>query len=104
MGHEPLEAPLPRAGGEPATRMGVHPDMHTEISETHHFANTDDNHNTCDTTDEDPRSGKRRKPRSAPAVTAPLRLRLSPFFGSPSTTLPEMTRRSLRIISDLRRP
>ncbi|PVH79397.1 hypothetical protein DL98DRAFT_589462 [Cadophora sp. DSE1049] len=39
--------------------------------------NTDGNHNTCDTTDEDPRPAKRRKPRSAPAVTAPLHLRQS---------------------------
>ena len=44
--------------------------MHTEISsETHHSVNTDDNHNTCDTSDEDPRPAKRRKSRSAPAAT-----------------------------------
>ncbi|KAH6716464.1 hypothetical protein BKA61DRAFT_603193 [Leptodontidium sp. MPI-SDFR-AT-0119] len=52
--------------------------MHTEISsETHHSANTGDNYNICDTTDEDPRPAKRRKPRSAPTVTTPLHLRQS---------------------------
>jgi hypothetical protein len=36
--------------------------MHTEISnETHHSVKTDNNHNTCDTDDEDPRPAKRRK-------------------------------------------
>ncbi|KAH8595151.1 hypothetical protein B0O99DRAFT_160076 [Bisporella sp. PMI_857] len=61
--------------------------MHTEISsETHHSANTDDNHNTCDTTDEDPRPAKRRKPRSAPALTVPLHLRQSRPRVSHSTT------------------
>jgi hypothetical protein len=53
--------------------------MHTEIgSDTHHSVNTDDNHNTCDTSDEDPRPAKRRKSRSARAVTPPLHLRRSP--------------------------
>lgn len=81
----------PALGAEPATRMGVHQDMHTEISsETHHSANTDDNHNTCDTTDEDPRPAKRRKPRSAPAVTAPLHLRQSRPRVSYSTTSVEI--------------
>jgi hypothetical protein len=65
--------------------------MHTEISsETHHSMNTDDNHNTCDTSDEDPRPAKRRKPRSAPAAAPPLHLRRSPALGSPSTTRPEI--------------
>jgi hypothetical protein len=31
--------------------------------------NTDDNHNACDTGDENPRPAKRRKPRAAPAAT-----------------------------------
>ena len=39
--------------------------------------NTDDNHNACDTSDEDLRPAKRRKPRSARAVTPPLHLRRS---------------------------
>ena len=61
--------------------------MHTEISsETHHSVNTDGNHNTCDTGDEDSRPAKRRKPRSVPAVTAPLHLRRSRSLESPSTT------------------
>jgi hypothetical protein len=46
--------------------------MHTEISsDTHHSVNTDNNHNACDTSDEDPRPAKRRKPRSARDVTPP---------------------------------
>jgi len=33
---------------------------HIEInSETHYFINTDDNHNTCNISDEDPRLAKR---------------------------------------------
>jgi hypothetical protein len=57
--------------------------MHTETeisSETHHSVNTDDNHNTCDTDDEDPRPAKRRKRHS------PLHLRRSHPLVSPSTT------------------
>jgi len=62
--------------------------MYIEISsETHHSVNTDDNH---DTSDEDPRPARRRKLRSAPAVTAPLHLRRSPRLGSPSTTRHEI--------------
>ena len=62
--------------------------MHTEISsDTHHSVNTDDNHNACDTSDEDPRPAKRRKPRSARAVTPPLHLRRSP---PPPPTRPEI--------------
>ncbi|KAH9203147.1 hypothetical protein DL95DRAFT_167082 [Leptodontidium sp. 2 PMI_412] len=61
--------------------------MHTETSsDTHHSMNTDDRHKTCDTSDEDPRPAKRRKPRSAPTVTTPLHLRRSRPLGSPSTT------------------
>ncbi len=55
--------------------------MYTEISsETYYSVNTDDNHNTCDTGDEDPRPAKRRKRRS------PLHLRRSDPLASPSTT------------------
>jgi hypothetical protein len=55
--------------------------MHTEISsEIHHSVNTNNNPNTCDTSDEDPRPTKRRKPRS------PLHLRRSHPLVSPSTT------------------
>jgi hypothetical protein len=59
--------------GDPATRKRGgkrgHQDLHTETSsETPHSVNTDDNHNTCDTGDEDPRPAKRRKPRAAPAA------------------------------------
>jgi hypothetical protein len=60
--------------GDPATRKRGgkrgQQDLHTETSsETHHSANTDDNYNACDTSDEDPRPTKRRKPRAAPAAT-----------------------------------
>jgi len=66
-----------------------HQDMHTEISsDTHHSVNTADNHNACDTSDEDPRPAKRRKPRSARAVTPPLHLRRSP--PPPPTTRAEI--------------
>jgi hypothetical protein len=71
----------PALEGEPASRKRGHQDTHTEInSETNHSVNTDDNHNTCETgdEDEDPRPAKRRKPRSARAVTLPLHLRQSP--------------------------
>ena len=52
--------------------------------------NTDDNHNTCETSDEDedPRPAKRRKPRSARAVAPPLHLRRSP--PPPPTTRAEI--------------
>jgi hypothetical protein len=44
--------------------------MHTEISSnTHHSVNTDDNYNSCNTSNEDPQPAKRRKPRSAPAAS-----------------------------------
>lgn len=77
----------PALEGEPATRKRGHQDMHTKISGgTHRSVNTDDDHNTCDTDDEDLRPAKRRRPRSAPIVTAPLHLRRSPPFTSPSTT------------------
>jgi hypothetical protein len=78
----------PAPGGEPESgnlgeKRGCQ-DTHTEISsDTHHSINTDD---TCDTGDEDPRPAKRRKPRSAPAVTAPLYLRQSRPLVSHSTT------------------
>ena len=63
--------------------------MHTEISsDTHHSVNTDDNHNACDTSDEDPRPAKRQKPRSARAVTPPLHLRRS--SPTPPTTRAEI--------------
>jgi len=63
--------------------------MYTEISsDTHPSVNTDDNHNACDTSDEDPRPAKRRKPRSARAVTPPLHLRRSP--PPPPTTSAEI--------------
>ncbi|KAE8440871.1 hypothetical protein EG329_006358 [Mollisiaceae sp. DMI_Dod_QoI] len=81
----------PTLGVEPAARKRGHQDMHPEISsETHRSLNTDDDHNTCDTGDEDPRPAKRRKPRSAPAVTPPLHPRQSPPLGSPSTARPEI--------------
>jgi hypothetical protein len=50
-------------------------DTHIEISsDTHYSINTDD---TCDISDEDSRLAKRRKPRLALAVAAPLYLRQS---------------------------
>ncbi|CZR68241.1 uncharacterized protein PAC_18140 [Phialocephala subalpina] len=43
-----------------------HQDGHKEISSDGHYSvNTNCNHNTCDTGDEDPRPAKRRKPRAA---------------------------------------
>ncbi|KAL5313013.1 hypothetical protein ACEPPN_019439 [Leptodophora sp. 'Broadleaf-Isolate-01'] len=60
----------PVLGGNPTTLKRGHQDMHTDISsDTHRSANTDNNHNACDTSDEDPRPAKRRKPRSASTVT-----------------------------------
>jgi hypothetical protein len=59
-------------------------------SETHHSVYTNYNHDTCDTSDKDPRPAKRRKPRSTPAVTPPLHLRWSPPIVSPSTARPEI--------------
>jgi hypothetical protein len=55
--------------------------MHIEISsDTYYSVNTDDNHNTYDISDEDPRPIKRRKLRLARAVTPPLYLRRSPLL------------------------
>jgi hypothetical protein len=68
----------PALEGKPATLKRGHQDMHTELSsDTHHSVKTDHNHNACETSDEDPRPAKRRKPRSARAVTPPLHLRRS---------------------------
>jgi hypothetical protein len=64
--------------------------MHIEISSDTHSVNIDDNHNTCDINDEDPRPAKRRKPRSVRAVTPPPHLRRSPPLGPPPTTRPEI--------------
>lgn len=69
-------------GGEPeAGKRGEkcgRQDMHTEISgETHYSINTDD---TCDTGNEGSRPAKRQRPRSTPAVIAPLQLRRSPHL------------------------
>jgi len=53
--------------------------MHTEISsDTYYSVNTDDNHNACDTSDEDPQPAKRRKPRATPAVTPAICHRHTP--------------------------
>jgi hypothetical protein len=80
----------PVLGGELASRKRGHQDMHTEISsDTYYSVNTNNNHNTCDTGDEDPRPAKWRKPRSARAVTPPLYLRRSPSRGLP-TIRPEI--------------
>jgi hypothetical protein len=63
--------------------------MHTEISsDTHNSVNTDGNHGACDTSDEGPRPAKRRKPRSARAVTPRLHLRRS--SPTPPTTRAEI--------------
>jgi hypothetical protein len=84
--------PNPAPGGEPATgkrsEKRGHQDAHTEFStEAQHSVNNDD---TCDTDDEDPRPAKRRKLRSARAVTPPLYLRRSSPVGPPLTTRPEI--------------
>ncbi|KUJ07017.1 uncharacterized protein LY89DRAFT_375218 [Mollisia scopiformis] len=56
------------APADPA-RKREHQNAHTEISsDTYHSTNTDDNHNACDISDEDPRLAKKRKPRLALAV------------------------------------
>jgi len=79
----------PALTGEPATRKRRHQGAYTEIiSDTHHSTNTDDNHDAYDTSDEDPRPAKRRKPRPAPAATPPLHLRRSPL--PPPTTRAEI--------------
>ena len=63
----PVRSSDPNAGKRGGKRG--HQGLHTETSsETHHSVNTDDNHNTCDTGDKDPRPAKRRKPRAAPAA------------------------------------
>jgi hypothetical protein len=79
--------------------------MHTEISsDTHHSVNTDDNHNTCDTSDEDPRPAKRRKSCSAPAATPTCRGQtLELHVGQPgslvalSTAIPEIDNAQLQV-------
>jgi hypothetical protein len=44
--------------------------IYVEIrSEPHYSINTDDNNNTYDISDEDPRPAKPRKPRATPAAT-----------------------------------
>jgi hypothetical protein len=84
--------PTPAQSGEPESgnrgeKQGRQ-DTHMKISsDTRYFINTDD---TCDTSDEDPRPAKRRKPCSAPAVTAPLYLRESRPILSHSTSSLEM--------------
>jgi len=89
MRHEPLASLAQPTRGKPATLKRGHQDMHTEISsDTHYSVNTDDNHNPCDTSDEDPRPAKRRKPRSARAVIPLYLLRRSP--PPPSTTRAEI--------------
>jgi hypothetical protein len=87
-GSSPSAPSSPAPGGEPESgNLGEkrgRQDTHTETSsDTHHSINTDD---TYDTGDEDPRPAKRRKPRSAPAVTAALHLRQSRPLVSHSIT------------------
>jgi hypothetical protein len=66
------------ASAEHVVRKRRHQDIHTKISsETYCSVNTDDNHHTCDTDDEDPRPAKRRKPHLAPTGTPPPHLRRS---------------------------
>ncbi|KAL2063229.1 hypothetical protein VTL71DRAFT_5033 [Oculimacula yallundae] len=63
----------------PTTPKRGHQDMHTDISsDIHHPANTDNNHNACDTSDEDPRPAKRRKPRLASTMTTTTSRRYAP--------------------------
>ncbi|KAG9233179.1 hypothetical protein BJ875DRAFT_485394 [Amylocarpus encephaloides] len=85
--------------GEPPTRKRGHQDVRTEISSnTYHSANIDDNHDACDTGDEDPRPAKRRKPRAALTVTSTISQRHTPelHVGQPgplvalSTAIPEI--------------
>ena len=67
-------------------------------SDTYHSANTDDNHNAYDTSDEDPRPAKRRKPHSVPVVipipcqghTPELQLRQPRPLLALSTATPEI--------------
>jgi len=72
---------------EPATRKRGHQDVYTEISsDTYHSVNTDDNHNACDTGDEDLRPAKQRKPCAASTVTSTISQRYTPelHVGQPS--------------------
>ena len=56
--------------GEPTTWKRRQQDVHIDINNnTNHSTNTDDNHNTCDTSDEDSRPAKRCKQRLALAAT-----------------------------------
>jgi hypothetical protein len=72
----------PALGGKPIILKQEHQDIYIEISSdiyyTHYSVNTDDSYNACNTSDEDLRPAKRRKPRSVHAVTPPLHLRRSP--------------------------
>ena len=98
--HEPLEVPVPPLHPAQQQTASLSREIwersvgarNTEISsDTHHSINTDD---TCDTGDEDQRPAKRRKPRSAPAVTAPLnsnRPAEASVFQAPNLSLPPAT-------------
>lgn len=80
----------PALGSKSATLKRGYQDAHTEISsDTHLSANKDDNHNACDTSDEDQRPAKRRKSRSAPAVTLTTSRGHTPklHLGQPGTPL-----------------
>jgi hypothetical protein len=75
--------PGPAQSGDPDTgKRGEkrgHQDLHTKTSsETHHSVNTNNDHNTCNTGDEDARPVKRQKPRSTPAATLTTYCRQSP--------------------------
>jgi len=62
-------------GGEPETWKQGHQGRYIEISsEIDNSVNTDNNYNTYDTADEDPRPAKRRRSHIAPAMTSPLYL------------------------------
>ncbi|PVH70774.1 hypothetical protein DL98DRAFT_123429 [Cadophora sp. DSE1049] len=96
----------PVLGGNPTTLKRGHQDMHTDISsDTHHSANTGNNHNACDTSDEDPRPAKRRKPRSASTVTPTTSRRHAPKvhvrqpgpFVALSTATPEINDAQLQV-------
>jgi hypothetical protein len=106
-------------GALPATQKWgekrEHQDLHTETNtETHHSVNMDDNHNTCDASDKDPRPAKQQKPRAARVTTSTtcgghtpeLRLEQPRPLVAPSTTTPEIddAQRSPRLITVICQP
>ena len=79
----------PALDGEPATRKREHEDIYTDISSNIHYSTSIDKiYNTSDTSNKDPQSVKRRKPRSVPVVTTTASRRYNPLcIGQPSLNM-----------------